>query len=111
MVPDPEPQPTVSRWLNRPLRESLEEAVSDYQGREWRVKKGRDVSDLACHPCAILSDGSFGVFVKYSAAPDAQRQFGVEQVSLQFLSRNAGILVPTPIGVVGLASRGQGVME
>lgn len=100
MLPDLGPQSAAMRWFSRPLREPLEVAVSDYRGREWRLRRGRDVSDLACHPCAILSDGSFGVFVKYSPAPDAERQFEIERVSLRFLSRNAGVLVPTPIGVV-----------
>ncbi len=111
MLPDAGSPSAATRWLNRPFRELLEEAVSDYRGRQWRVRRGRDVSDLACHPCAILSDGSFGVFVKYSTAPDAQRQFGIEQASLHFLSRNAGVLVPTPIGVVPVPDGTLFVME
>lgn len=99
---DPELQPAVLQWLKGPLREPLEDAVSDYCGRQWQMERGRDVSDLACHPSAILSDGSFGVFVKYSAAPDAARQFEIEQSSLRFLSRKTGVLIPTPIGVVSV---------
>ena len=58
------------------------------------------MSDLACHPSAVLSDGSFDVFVKHSAAADAERQFTIEQASLDFLSRRAGVHVPVPIAVV-----------
>lgn len=111
MLPEPGPQSAPTRWLDGPLREPLEDAVSDYLGRQWGVERGRDVSELACHPSAVLSDSSFGVFVKYSAAPDADRQFEVEQVSLRFLSRNAGVLVPTPIGVVPVPDGTLFVME
>lgn len=111
MLPDPGPQSAAMRWVNGPLREPLEVAVSDYRGRQWRVKRGKDVSDLACHPCAILSDGSFGVFVKYSAAPDAETQFETEEASLRFLSRKAGVRVPTSIGVVPVPDGTLFVME
>jgi fructosamine-3-kinase len=97
--------------LNTPLREPLEAVVSDYWGREWRLRRVRDVSDLACHPCALLSDSSVEVFVKYSAAPDAERQFEIEQASLRFLSRNAGVLVPTPVGTVPVPGGTLFVME
>jgi fructosamine-3-kinase len=51
------------------------------------------------------------VFVKYSAAPDAERQFEIEQLSLRLLSRNAGLLVPTSIGVVPVPGGTLFVME
>jgi fructosamine-3-kinase len=51
------------------------------------------------------------VFVKYSAAPDAEKQFEIEQASLQFLSRKAGVLVPTSIGVVPVPDGTLFVME
>ena len=85
--------------------------MSHYLGREWGLRDGRDVSDLACHPCAILSDGSFRVFVKYGTAPDAERQFEIEQASLELLSRNAGVLVPTSLGVVSVPDGTLFVME
>ena len=85
--------------------------MSHYLGREWGLRDGRDVSDLACHPCAILSDGSFGVFVKYGTGPDAERQFEIEQASLALLSRNAGVLVPTSLGVVSVPDGTLFVME
>ena len=89
--------------LDRRLREPLEQAVSDYRGRNWRARHARDLSDYACHPCGILSDGTFAVFVKVSQALHAETQFEIEAASLRFLSQEAGVLVPTPIGVVPTA--------
>ena len=99
------------RLLSTPLRGPLEEAVSEYQGREWRVESARDMSDFACHPCAILSNDTFAVFAKYSEAPEAARQFEVEQAGLQYLARSAGVLTPTPIGIVPVANGTLFVME
>ena len=86
---------------NIAFREPIEAIVSDYQGRAWRVKEGKDLSDLACHPCAILSNGSFSVFAKYSEARDAERQFEIEQDSLAFLAEKAGVLIPRPRRISG----------
>lgn len=73
------------RLVNKSLRKPLEQAVSDYRGRAWRVRRVRDLSEFACHPYAILSSGSFAVFAKYSEAPEAQERFGTERVSLQLV--------------------------
>jgi len=64
--------------------------------------KAQDMSDYACHPCAILSDDSFSVFAKYSTAPDAARQFEIEQAGLEYLAEKAGVLIPMPVAVVPL---------
>jgi len=99
-------------WLlERRFRRALEELVSDYQGRDWRVRSARDLSDLACHPCAVVSDGSGAVFVKYSEAADAGRQFEIERESLRFLSRKTGVLTPKPLGIVPAADGTLFVME
>jgi hypothetical protein len=50
--------------LSQPLRAPIEETVSEYKGREWKVKSARDISELACHHCAILADDAFAVFAK-----------------------------------------------
>jgi len=97
--------------LNRRLLQPLEQAVSNHLGRAWRVGTAEDMSDFACHPCAILSDGSFAVFAKYSEAADADKQFEIERVSLQFLSEKAGVLTPTPVGIVPAADGTLFVME
>jgi fructosamine-3-kinase len=59
-----------------------------------------DLSDYACHPCAILSGDTIAVFAKYSETPGAARQFEIERASLRYLAERTGVLVPTPIGVV-----------
>lgn len=91
------------RLLSESLRGPLEAVVSDHCGRAWRVRSARDMSDLAYHPCAILSDGSFAVFAKVSQEPRAEKQFRIEQANLQFLADHAGVSVPTPIGVAPTA--------
>ena len=69
------------RFLEHDLREPLEEGVSAYVNRKWRVSRVRDLSDYACHPCAILSDEVFDVFVKFSEQKEAPRQFEIEKAS------------------------------
>ena len=51
-------------WLNDGFLGAIEGAVSAYLGRAWRVEGASDLSDLACHPVAILTEGTFGVFAK-----------------------------------------------
>jgi fructosamine-3-kinase len=99
--------PFMSKLPRRPL----EEAVSGYLGRRWRASSARDMSAFAYHPCAILSDGSFAVFAKVSRAPGAEVQFEVEQAQLRYLAQHAGVLIPTPIGVVATAEGTLFIME
>lgn len=87
-------------WLSNPLRNSIEEAVSKCTGRQWKIKCGNDMKDFACHDCAVLSDGSFAVFFKYSGDDDAKRQFENELSDLQILSKTTGVLIPRPIDIV-----------
>jgi len=88
------------QWLSNPLRTSIEETVSNYQGCEWRLRSERDLSEFACHHVAIVSDGSFSAFFKYSEAVDAKRQFEIELSGLRTLSDRAGVLIPQPIDIV-----------
>jgi fructosamine-3-kinase len=97
--------------LSEPLRVPLEAAVSAYQSKSWRVRRGRDMSDFACHHCAILSDGSFSIFAKFSEEPDAARQFEIELAGLEYLSENAGVMIPNPIGIVPIESGTLFIME
>lgn len=93
--------------LSKPLRTSLEETVSGYLKRDWRVKSARDMSEFACHQCAILSDDSFSVFAKYSEDANAPIQFETELSGLQCLSERAGVMIPSPVGV---APAGKGTL-
>jgi protein-ribulosamine 3-kinase len=88
------------RLANDPLRTPLEQMVSAHIGRQWRIQDATDMSDYACHPCAILSGGSCSVFAKYSDAPNGMDQFEVELAGLRLLRERTGILTPTPIGII-----------
>lgn len=68
------------------LRISVEQAVSEYLGKRWRVKDFKDMHEFSSHPSAILSDGSYAVFVKFSKAANGLEQFEVELAGLKFLS-------------------------
>jgi protein-ribulosamine 3-kinase len=103
----PEDTPGVPRvrrgpipWLHAPLRASVERTVSAHEGRPWRIQSEADLSEFACHRCAIVSDGSFSVFFKYGETSNAQAQFATELSGLTTLSTMAGVLIPAPIGIV-----------
>ena len=81
---------------------ALAPIVSARLGRPWSAGQVRDLRDLACHPCAILSDGEAAVFVKFSEAEDAREQFEIELSGLAALSRLAGVRTPTPVGVFAI---------
>lgn len=87
-------------WLDKNLCAPIEKTVSEYIGREWRIRYAKDLSELACHHCAIVSDNSFAVFFKYSEAAGASTQFEIELDGLQYLSTKAGVSIPIPIAVV-----------
>ena len=88
------------RLARDPLRIPVERLVSEHIGRQWAVREARDMTEFACHPCAILSDGSYSVFAKFSEAANGSEQFEVELAGLRLLRERAGVLVPTPIGIV-----------
>jgi hypothetical protein len=85
---------------DNPLRTPVEQIVSKHMGRQWKVKGARDMADFACHPCAILSDGSYSVFAKFSEAANGFEQFEIELAGLRRLSELSGVLTPTPIGII-----------
>ncbi len=76
-------------WLTDPVRAALEQAVSRHLGRAWRIVGEKDFSEFACHPVAIVSDGSFSVFFKLSEDAEARRQFEAELSDLTTLSSRA----------------------
>ena len=94
--------PTV-RLANNPLRIPVEQIVSEHIGRPWMINAARDMSDYACHPCAILSDGSYTVFAKLSEAANGLEQFEIELASLRLLRERTDILIPTPVGIIPVA--------
>ena len=94
-----------------PFLRSLEETVSKYKGREWRASSAKDISEFASHPCAIFSDDSVSIFAKFSDSPDAAQQFEIELVSLNYLKTYAGVMIPTPIGIISMANGTLFVME
>ena len=76
--------------------------VSKFRGREWRVSDIKDMRDYAAHPAAILSGGSYAVFVKLSDAANGLEQFEIELAGLRLLTERSGVLTPAPIGVISL---------
>jgi protein-ribulosamine 3-kinase len=89
-----------ARLLNALYRLPVENAVSDHYGLKWSIKNFKDMNDFASHPSAILSDGVQSVFVKLSEAAHGQDQFEVELAGMQLLSERAGVLTPSPIGII-----------
>lgn len=83
-----------------PFRTPVEQLVSEHIGRQWTIKDARDMTEFACHPSAILSDGSFSVFAKFSEAENGFEQFEIELAGLRLLSERSGVMTPTPIGTI-----------
>ena len=88
------------RLLTDAYRQPVEQIVSQYYQSKWRVIDFKDMNDYASHPSAILSDGVHPVFVKLSLAKHGYDQFEVELMGLNWLSTQAGVLTPTPLGIV-----------
>ncbi len=77
----------------------IEQMVSEHLARPWRIIEVKDMADYASHPAAVLSDGSYAVFAKLSAAANGLEQLEVELAGLRLLTERAGVLTPTPIGI------------
>ena len=58
------------------------------------------MNEFACHPSAILSNGTCSVFIKLSETAHGLDQFEVELAGLRFLSERSGVPIPSPIGIV-----------
>jgi len=86
-------------WFREPIRVAVEQLVTAYQGHPWRVKTAKDMQEFASHPCAILADDAYRVFVKLSTAANGADQFAAELTGLRLLTAQAGALTPTPIGI------------
>ncbi len=94
-----------------PLRAAVEQIVSEHLGRQWKVRTARDMADFACHPSAILSDGTYTVFAKFSEAANGREQFEIELAGLRRLADCSGVLIPMPIGIIPAAGGNILVME
>jgi protein-ribulosamine 3-kinase len=81
-----------------PLRLPLQQAISVHTGRPWKLSQLTDLQDLSSHPAALLSDGDYSVFAKFSDAANGLEQFEVELAGLRLLTERSGVLTPTPIG-------------
>ena len=68
--------------------------------RKWAVQEARDMTEFACHPAAVLSDGSYSVFAKFSDAGNGIEQFEIELAGLKLLAERAGVLIPSPLGII-----------
>ena len=91
---------TAIRLANGALCDAIERAVSQHRGRQWKLRYAKDMTEFACHHAAILSDGAYPVFAKLSEAENGREQFEVELAGLRLLATRAGVLTPTPIGIV-----------
>ena len=70
------------RLASNPLHAPVEQIVSAHTGRRWTVEYARDMTEFACHPSAILSDGTYSVFAKFSQAANGFEQFEIELAGL-----------------------------
>lgn len=97
--------------LAGPVRLPLEQLVSRFRERPWKITTARDLADAASHPAAILSDGGYAVFAKLSAAANALEQFKIELDGLRLLTERAGVRTPTAVGVLGVPGGAVLVLE
>ena len=97
--------------LSDTLRIPLEQRVSTYLGRPWQVQTARDMHDAASHPAAVLSDGTYAVFVKLAEGSLAWDRCTQEIAGLACLTERAGVLTPPAIGVVAVDGAVDGAAE
>jgi protein-ribulosamine 3-kinase len=107
----PVPQVSFFPLKSNPLCTAVERVVSEHTGRKWTARAARDMTDFACHPSAILSDGSYSVFAKFSEAANGIEQFEIEMAGLRLLSERSGVLTPTPIRIIPVAGGSVLVLE
>ncbi len=97
--------------LNDPIRIPIEKTVSEYAGQAWTVQGFSDMKDYASHPAAILSNGAFSVFAKFSSAANGLEQFEAELAGIRLLSDLSGVRIPTPISILPVEGGVVMVME
>ena len=104
------------KQYNHPLMKEkiisqIETLVSNYLNRSWKVKSWKDLNYYASHPCAILSDKDYSVFVKLSKASNARDQFECEVDDLEVIRDLSEVKTPFTIGVINLESYSLLVLE
>jgi fructosamine-3-kinase len=92
--------PSVKLLLGEAFRIRLEQHLSAYLGRPWRVTEAQDKTGSASHPAALLSDGAYAVFVKVGKGRLALDEFEKELAGLRFLTERSGVLTPAGIGIL-----------
>lgn len=93
---------SLNRLLSDTLRIPLEQSVSAHLGRTWQVQRAQDMHDAASHPAAVLSDGTFAVFVKLGEGSLAWDRAARELAGLALLTERAGVLTPPAVGAVAV---------
>jgi fructosamine-3-kinase len=93
---------SLKRLLGDALRIPLEQCVSTYLGRTWQVQSAHDMHDAASRPAAVLSDGTYAVFVKLAEDSLAWDHCTLEIAGLACLTQRAGVLTPPAIGAVAV---------
>ncbi|MFN8467784.1 MAG: fructosamine kinase family protein [Caldilineaceae bacterium] len=93
---------SLPRLLSDPLRLPLEQRVATHLGRPWQVAHAEDMADAASHPAAVLSDGTYAVFVKLAEGSGAWDRTTREIEGLVTLTARAGVLTPPAIGAVAV---------
>jgi len=102
---------TGQRLLDDALRLVIEQRVSAHLGRRWRVTQFEDKNDEASHPAAILSDGTYAIFVKLGAGALAWDQLMQEVAGLRLLTQRSGVLTPTVIDLIRVEDNVLVIME
>jgi protein-ribulosamine 3-kinase len=91
---------SLQRLLSDSLRLPLERRVSTHLNRPWQVQTAEDMYDAASHPAAVLSDGTYAVFVKLAEGSQAWDRTTREIEGLACLTERAGVLTPPAVGAV-----------
>lgn len=102
---------SIGRLLSDALRIPVEQRVSAYLGRAWRVTVFQDKTEAASHLAAILSDETYSVFVKLGEGRLALDQFEQELAGLQLLTERSGVLTPAVIGNIQVKGGALFVLE
>ena len=81
--------------MSRQIQGYIEQIVSEHNQTQWAVTEFKDMNEFSSHPAAILSDGTYPVFAKFSSAENGLEQFRIELDGLRLLSSEAGVLIPS----------------
>ncbi len=105
------PDPSPDRLFSVAVRGRVEAAVSAHLGRPWRATNVDSRASQASHPAAVLSDGTYSVFVKLGEGLRARDQFEREVAGLRLLTERAGVLTPVVIANLHIEGGALVIME